>query len=339
MTRTRLALVFAALAGAALAAYLIAETGTYAVLAALEAAGWTTLTAVSAAHLAPTFLRGVGWRVLYASDATVGWIGFTWARWVREAVDNILPILPVSGVLAGTRVLFARGQARAGAGAVVDVTAELLGQIAFGLLGLALLLAIRPDDPRVAWAAIGMAAITVAFIGFLVAQFAGLFRLAGRALDWIRGRRGTNARSAPQADEFHNHVQAFYRRRGSFMASVAVHFLGWSASALEVWVALWMMGSPIPATEALTIESLIFALRSVSFFVPWSAGIQESGYLMIGPIFGLSAEIALAISLLKRGRDLVLGVPVVLAWQVGEGREMLKRWAGETLVDLDRERN
>jgi hypothetical protein len=100
-----------------------------------------------------------------------------------------------------------------------------------------------------------------------------------------------------------------------------------------------MMGSPIPATEALTIESLIFALRSVSFFVPWSAGIQESGYLMIGPIFGLSAEIALAISLLKRGRDLVLGVPVVLAWQVGEGREMLKRWAGETLVDLDRERN
>ena len=102
---------------------------------------------------------------------------------------------------------------------------------------------------------------------------------------------------------------------------------------------LWLMGSALAAIEVLVIESLIFALRSVSFFVPWSAGIQESGYVVVGAIFGLSPEVALAISLLKRGRDLILGVPVVLAWQVGEGHGMLKRWAGETLADLDREQD
>jgi len=336
MTRGRLAVVVAALAGAALAAYLVADTGAEAVLAALRAAGWVTLAAVSLAHLVPTLLRGVGWRMLFA-EAHTGWIGFTWARWVREAVDNILPILPVSGVLAGTRVLFARGEHRAGASAVVDLTSELLGQVAFGLIGLALLLALRPDDPRVLWAALGMAIITLAFLGFLAAQLGGLFRILGRAIDRVWRGRGANGSSGPRAELFHDHVQSFYRHRARFIGSVAVHFVGWIASALEVWLALWLMGSALAVTEVLVIESLIFALRSVSFFVPWSAGIQESGYVVIGAIFGLSPDVALAISLLKRGRDLILGVPVVLAWQVGEGHGVLKRWTGETLADLDRD--
>jgi hypothetical protein len=148
MTKTRLAAVAAALAGTALAAYLVADTGALAALAALRAAGWATLAAVSLAHLIPMLLHGVGWRLLFGAEVRVGWLGFIWARGVREAVDNILPILPVSGVLAGTRVLFARGERSAGASAVVDLTAELLGQAVFGLLGLALLLMLRPEDPR-----------------------------------------------------------------------------------------------------------------------------------------------------------------------------------------------
>jgi len=336
MTRARIAVVAAALAGAALALILVAETGVPAVLAALRTAGWATLGAVSVAHLAPTLLRGVSWRMLF-SEAHVGWIGFTWARWVREAVDNILPILPVSGVLAGTRVLFTRGEHRAGASAVVDLTSELLGQVVFGLLGLGLLLALRPDDPRVLWAALGMGLITLAFLGFLAAQLGGLFKFLGRAIDRVwRGRRA-NGGTGPRAELFHDHVQSFYRQRARFVASVAVHFFGWVASALEVWVALWLMGSALEVAEVLVIESLIFALRSVSFFVPWSAGIQESGYVVVAGIFGLSPDIALAISLIKRGRDLILGAPVVLAWQVGEGHGMLKRWAEETLADLDRD--
>lgn len=337
MTRARLAVVLAALCGAALALYLVADAGVPAVLDALRAAGWVTLAAVSLAHLVPTLLRGVSWRMLFGGEAHVGWIGFTWARWVREAVDNILPILPVSGVLAGTRVLFARGEHRAGASAVVDLTSELLGQVGFGLLGLALLLSLRPDDPRVMWAALGMAIITLAFVGFLGAQLGGLFKFLGRIIDRVWQGRKAGDKNGRRAEIFHDHVQSFYRLRASFIGSVVVHFAGWVASALEVWLALWLMGSALAVPEALVIESLIFALRSVSFFVPWSAGIQESGYVVVGAIFGLTPEVALAISLLKRGRDLVLGAPVVLAWQIGEGHGMLKRWAGETLADLDRD--
>jgi putative membrane protein len=329
------ALAIVGLLGAGLGAYLIAETGAAAVAAALAAAGWLTLAAICAAHLVPIVLRGVGWWVLFAPGTRLGWLAFTWARWVREGVDNILPILPVSGVLAGTRVLHFRGQRRAGASAVVDLTSELLGQVGFGLVGLVLLLCLAPDDPRVPWALLGMAVITVAFAGFLAAQIGGMFRYFERGLAWFRGRKGDVRRGAESEESFHDHIQSLYHHRQRFATSVAVHFLGWVASALELWLALWLMGSYLELAKALTIESLIFALRSISFLVPWSAGIQETGYVMVGAIFGLSPEVALALSLLKRGRDLVLGLPVVLVWQAMEGRDLLKRWAGPTLLDMD----
>jgi hypothetical protein len=44
----------------------------------------------------------------------------------------------------------------------------------------------------------------------------------------------------------------------------------------------------------------------------------------LGPLFGLPAPIALALSLLKRARDITLGVPILLAWQLAEGGHALK---------------
>ncbi len=46
--------------------------------------------------------------------------------------------------------------------------------------------------------------------------------------------------------------------------------------------------------------------------------LEPDGYAMIGALFGLSPEMALALSLAKRGRDLMLGIPALLAWQALE---------------------
>jgi len=46
---------------------------------------------------------------------------------------------------------------------------------------------------------------------------------------------------------------------------------------------------------------------------------------MLFAIFGLSPQTALAVSLLKRGRDLLLGVPALVLWQSLEGRHLLRR--------------
>jgi hypothetical protein len=42
------------------------------------------------------------------------------------------------------------------------------------------------------------------------------------------------------------------------------------------------------------------------------------------PLFGLPAEIGLAVSLLKRAREIALGVPVLLIWQGIEGHRALR---------------
>jgi hypothetical protein len=41
-------------------------------------------------------------------------------------------------------------------------------------------------------------------------------------------------------------------------------------------------------------------------------------------LFGLAPETALALSLAKRARDVSLGLPTLLAWQLGEARAVLR---------------
>ena len=57
------------------------------------------------------------------------------------------------------------------------------------------------------------------------------------------------------------------------------------------------------------IESLMHAVRGAAFAVPGALGAQEGGLIVLCAIFGVPPEAALALSLVKRLPDLVLGVP------------------------------
>jgi hypothetical protein len=59
--------------------------------------------------------------------------------------------------------------------------------------------------------------------------------------------------------------------------------------------------------------------------VPNSVGVQEGAYILLGGAFGLSPDMALALSLLKRARDLTIGLPVIALWQAIEGGRLLRR--------------
>jgi hypothetical protein len=86
-------------------------------------------------------------------------------------------------------------------------------------------------------------------------------------------------------------------------------------------------GQPIPFGTALVIESLVYALRTVAFVVPNAVGVKEGAYVLLGGAFGLSPEMALALSLLKRARDLTIGLPVLAWWQIVEGGRLSRRLA------------
>ena len=73
------------------------------------------------------------------------------------------------------------------------------------------------------------------------------------------------------------------------------------------------------------LESLGQAARSAGFMVPGGLGIQEGGFLLIGSHIGLTPELALSLSLIKRGRELIIGIPGLIAWQIAEGRGLWRR--------------
>jgi hypothetical protein len=89
-------------------------------------------------------------------------------------------------------------------------------------------------------------------------------------------------------------------------------------------LALRLMGVPIALQDVVAVESLMYAVRNVAFALPAGLGVQEAAYVLIGPVFGLHAGDALALSLLKRARDIVIGVPVIAAWQLMEARALLR---------------
>ncbi len=56
-------------------------------------------------------------------------------------------------------------------------------------------------------------------------------------------------------------------------------------------------------------------MRSLAFFTPAALGVQEGAYALLAPLIGLGVADALALSLVKRARDIVIGAPALLLWQ------------------------
>jgi uncharacterized membrane protein YbhN (UPF0104 family) len=92
-----------------------------------------------------------------------------------------------------------------------------------------------------------------------------------------------------------------------------------SGASFEVWFVLRLFGHPVTASAAIALESLTQAVRHIVFFIPAGLGVQEGGFVVIGTLLGIDAELALALSMAKRGRELLCGLPALLSWQVAEG--------------------
>jgi putative membrane protein len=305
-----------AIAGLTVAAYLVAAHGIDQIFRALQLAGWSGLAAVTAVHAVATLLCGFAWWLLLRGYSPVGWPTFTWVRWLRDGLDSVVPILPVGGELIGMRMLAQRGVALADAGTVVDLTAELLTQAVFAAVGLSLLHFTHPHSGYQSWIAIGVGVMALQYLGFLIAQRKGLFRLIEHPFDWLT----KHTRDTTENEPLHERILTIYRESGAFSANLSLHFVAWIVTGMEIWVGLRFMGQPRSITDVLILESLVYAIRSITFFVPLGAGVQEGGYVLIGGLLGLDPSLALAVALLKRGRDVLIGVPALLCWQWLEAR-------------------
>lgn len=76
--------------------------------------------------------------------------------------------------------------------------------------------------------------------------------------------------------------------------------------------------------DCVILQSLGQAVRAAAFLVPGALGIQEGGFMVLGMALGLDAEIGLALSLAKHLRELLVGLPGLVAWHVSETRHWME---------------
>lgn len=316
------ATVLAALICIAGATVTVLAVGLAPLMAAVGRLGWRSLVTLILVSAVPIALLATAWAVLEAPWRVGTWGRFVWARLVREAAGELLPFSHVGGLAFGARAAVMRGLARSWtlASLVVDVTTEMTAQLAFTALGAVLAIEQLGGARRelLAGATAGLAVSAAAIAGFVWFQRRGLGAIARFA-----------ERFAPTAadvtSEVHAHVLDIYRRPGRVAIAVLVHVLAWVGSAFGVWLALAAGGVSANPLSILGLESLVLAARSAVVIAPMGLGVQEAGYAVLGPLFGLGPDVAVALSLIKRARDLVVGVPVLAIWQIEEGRRLTGR--------------
>ena len=323
--KIRIAFYLLAAGGAALFTLLLVRQGAPQVIAAFASAGWW-IAAVAVYHLAvPLLLDAVAWWALFPKSERLSLWQLFWMRWIGESISNLIPSAAVGGDVVRARLATITGtpMAAAAASVIVDVTLGVVTQIAFTLLGLVLLVHATGRSGLVGPTLIGAVLGVLAIAGFYVSQRLGMFRFVSVII--TRLVKSKEWSSLVQSGEtLDQTVREFYGRRRGVINCCIVTMVSLVGSSGEIYIALAALGLHATFWNAVILQSMAMTVKSAAFPVPGQLGVQESGYLVIGNLLGIPGETAFAISLVARFRDLLVGIPALVFWQVIEGRRFLR---------------
>jgi len=299
---------------------LIAIEGAGTIADLLSRAGWILLLLVPL-QLLPLYLDVLGWRMLILTRVRVPML-FLIAT-VRQAVNRLLPVANVGGEIIGIRLLRQQGLdgTAATASVIIELLLALVAQYFFVALGVMCLFA-RTDNARVMHALIvGLAACLPPLVLMVVVLrhgqvFLRIEHMAKRLFSrWLDGQ-GLDHGARLDAK-----IRETFAARTRIFQALGWQFAGFVVGSSETWLALRWLGHPVSVADALVLESLTQAAKSVFFMVPAALGVQEAGLVGVGLLLGLGSDVALALSLAKRMREVLFGLPALAAWQWMEGRK------------------
>ena len=324
-SRVRLTFYFLAFAGAALFTLLLIREGAPQVGKAIASAGWAIL-AVIAFHLCvPVFLDALAWWVLFPKNDRPPLRKIFGMRWIGESVSTLVPSAAVGGDIVRARLAAIKGAPLpVAAGTVlVDLTLGVFTQAAFTILGVALLVQATGQKNLVGPTIIGTLIGVAAVGGFYFVQRLGMFRFLARMIAKLAN--SPEWQSLVQSGEtLDQTIRTLYARRRGVIACCAWTMLSLILNSGEIWIALRALNLNATVLNAIILQSTVLTVRNVGFAVPSGLGVQEGGYVLIGSLLGIDGTNALALSLIARVRELALGVPGLLTWQLIEGRRLLR---------------
>jgi len=307
------------IAGVAAAVALVFSTGAEPVVRAFEAAGWGVAVVCLLRGIAVSG-AGLGWSALFPPGLQPGVLTCVAIRFLREGANALLPMTQVGGDVIGARALTLLGApaSLSAASVIVDVLVQAITQSLFAMVGLATLAAMGNASGVGRTVAIATVLAVPALAGFYLVQR----RVGQRVVKWLWARVVGDREwlSFGAIDALYSRLDLLYANLAGLLAAASINMAVWFLGALEVWAILFFIGLPANYPEALVIESLTQAIRGAAFVIPGALGAQEGGLVAICAIFGVPADVAIAMSLIKRVPDIVFGVPSLLGWQLLEGR-------------------
>lgn len=307
------------LVGAALLTGLMISQGAADVIRAVASVGWGLL-AISGLHIVKLLSDTTGWLAVIPKRDRLRFHSGLWIHWLGESVSDLLPTARLGGDIITARLAALEGMplVTAVASMVVDVTACVCAKVFYTIAGLVLLVAVTGQTSLLGPGLVGVLIGILAVAGFYSIQRLGVFGWGAAIAS--RLAHSSSWQSLKQNGEaLDQTVQRLYWRRFAVLACCVCAVLSWVISAGEIWIALFALGVSTSFTTALILESVAQAVRSALFLVPGALGVQESGYLIVGSLLGIHGDTALALSLVRRVRELLLGIPGLVAWQLIEG--------------------
>ena len=266
--------------------------------------------------------------------------GSVWARQIRlvelfslrlagEAVNNVTPVFDVGGeplkaLLASKR--FNIPMPAALAASVVGRTALFLSEIIFMLIGASAALFFTDIPGTWRWIFFGCIIVFVtAALFFFAMQKKGFFGIISKIFNGIRRRPALAERLHVSSQTIDDEIRSFYKNEPRrFAASVLFHFIGWVLGSFEMALIFYLLGKPINLGQAFLLESLLQLVRTASFFIPGNLGTQEAGLALLTFWIGYAPAVGVAVSLLKRLRQIFwTGIGFGL-WGIYQLKRMMK---------------
>jgi putative membrane protein len=304
---------------------LLAWQGILEVINLLFSSGWHLLwlPVIWLPNILPTT---EAWRLCFHSDIKPNLKDSLIAMWVGRGVNNFLPVASIGGEVVKARFVTLHGcpVKDATASVMVDKAIQALALAIWGLTGVSLLLYLSLNDGIAIYIIAGFIILMVCVSGLILIQKYGMFslmaKIGGSIIshdEW--GDINDNARDIDQI------IKNIYQDRKRLYLATFYKTLGLALQTTEVWLACYLLGHPIGIVEAMMLKSLSQTITDVAFIIPNGYGVQEGAFIMIGALMGIEPELALAISLAIRLRELSIDLPGLFYWQQFESRRILQR--------------
>lgn len=313
MTKTRL---IALLVGGGLLVWLFQRIGLGVVWPILSDIGWQFLW-IGCYFVIPITFASQAWRTLFRTRNDRGGWRIFYASWIGLACNWLLPVAQIGGEIAKARLIAKPDEdIEPWATMVIDKTFQVLTQVCFALLGLVLLMFHRMDKAILVGGGMAVLILLLMATFLLRIQKRGLFALSSRLFQKVmKQEKSESLRLVSESMDVR--VREIYQSPFSLIRAFSWRMAFRFGMAGEIYLIMFLMGQPIEYPEAVILESLAQTIRMAAFLIPGGLGAQEGTITLIGANLGIPASQGLALSLARRARELLVGLPALLLWWLG----------------------